>query len=50
MVATKDEPTDPLDPTKYPSEYDFATNFCAIRYNTAYPLLIIEFSSLSNLF
>ena len=35
IVATNEEPTDPLEPTKYPSEYDLATSFCAIRYNTA---------------
>ena len=30
IVATKDEPTEPLDPTKKPSSLDFFTSFWAI--------------------
>ena len=47
IVAANDEPTEPLDPTRYPSSFDFHTSFCAIIYITEYPLLIIELSSLS---
>ena len=49
IVAAKDEPTDPLEPTKYPSSFDLQTNFWAIIYNTAYPFFIIELNSLSSL-
>ncbi len=41
MNAANDEPTDPLEPTIYPSSFDFHTSFCAIMYITEYPLLII---------
>ena len=47
IVAANDEPTEPLEPTRYPSSFDFHTSFCAIIYITEYPLLIIELSSLS---
>ena len=50
MLATKDDPTDPLEPTKYPSSLDFQTNFCAIIYITENPFFIIEPNSFSNLF
>ena len=33
--ATKDEPTEPLEPTIYPSSFDFLTSFCAIIYITS---------------
>ena len=49
IVAANEEPTEPLEPTRYPSSFDFQTSFCAIIYITAYPLLIIELSSLSSL-
>ena len=49
IVAAKDEPTEPLEPTRYPSSFDFHTSFCAIIYMTEYPLDIIELSSLSSL-
>ena len=48
-MATNDEPTEPLEPTIYPSAFDFQTNFCAIIYITEKPFFIIEFSSFSNL-
>ena len=32
MVATNDEPTDPLEPTKNPSLLDFLTSLWAIKY------------------
>ena len=31
IVATKLEPTEPRDPTKYPSSNDFLTNRCDMR-------------------
>ena len=34
MYAAKEDPTDPLDPTRYPSSLDFHTNFWAIIYIT----------------
>ena len=49
MLATNDEPTDPLEPTIYPSSFDFHTSFCAIMYITENPFFIIEFNSLSSL-
>ena len=48
IVATNEEPTDPRDPTRYPSAFDFHTNFCAMMYITEYPLEMIEFNSFSN--
>ena len=45
--ATTEDPTDPLEPTKYPLSTDFLTSFCAIKYNTAKPFPIIELSSFS---
>ena len=48
IVATKEDPTEPLEPTRYPSSLDFHTNFCAMMYITANPLDMIEFSSLSS--
>ena len=39
MVATKEEPTDPREPTRYPSCSDSYTSFWAIMYNTADPVL-----------
>ena len=47
IVAAKEEPTDPREPTRYPSSFDFHTSFWAMIYITAYPLEIIEFSSRS---
>ena len=47
IVATNEEPTEPRDPTRYPSSFDFHTSFCAMMYITAYPLEIMEFSSRS---
>ena len=35
IVAAKDDPTEPREPTRYPSSLDFHTNFCAIIYITA---------------
>ena len=49
MLATNDEPTEPLEPTMYPSAFDFQTSFCAIMYITENPFLIIDVSSLSSL-
>ena len=50
IVAAKEDPTEPLEPTRYPSCIDLVTSFWAMIYITAYPLLMIEPSSLSNLF
>ena len=49
MVATKELPTDPREPTRYPSSTDFHTSFCAMMYITANPFLIMEFNSFSSL-
>ena len=48
--ATNDEPTEPREPTRYPSCNDFLTSSCAILYITAKPLPMIELSSLSRRF
>ena len=48
MVATKDEPTEPREPTRYPSSLDFHTSFWAMIYMTANPLEIMEVSSRSS--
>ena len=45
MLATKDDPTDPRDPTRYPSATDFHTSFWAMMYMTANPLEMMECSS-----
>ena len=47
MVATNDDPTDPREPTRYPSSFDFHTSFCAMIYITAKPFLMMEFNSRS---
>ena len=47
MYATKDDPTEPREPTRYPSSLDFHTSFCAMMYITAKPLEMMEFNSLS---
>ena len=49
MFATNDEPTEPLEPTKYPSSFDFSTNLCAIIYNVENPFFMIESNSLFSL-
>ncbi len=49
MVATKELPTLPLEPTRYPSSTDFHTNFCAMMYITAKPLVMMEWSSFFSL-
>ena len=45
--ATKDDPTDPLLPTMYPSDSDFATSFTAIMYSVENPYPMIAPNSLS---
>ena len=42
IVATKEEPTDPLEPTRYPWSFESPTSFCAMIYITANPLEMIE--------
>ena len=49
VYAAKEDPTEPLEPTRYPSDMLFSTSFLAMIYITAYPLEMMEFSSLASL-
>ena len=35
IVAANDEPTEPREPTRYPSSSDLFTSICALTYMTA---------------
>ena len=47
ICATKEEPTEPREPTRYPFSTELCTSFWAIMYSTANPCLMMEVSSLS---
>ena len=47
-IATTDEPTDPREPTRYPSEFDFLTSRSEIRKLAENSNLIIGTSSFSS--